>query len=107
MLLTIKSVATLLAVKPSTLYSWVTQGKIPALKINGVIRFDEREIRQWLEKCCVPIGSPCMSTGRRLREPTTSVDVLIEQAKRAVYTSRGETRPIASPFRKEEQNGTR
>jgi len=33
------------------------------------------------------------------------VDILIENARRAVYSTRGETKPVASPFGKESVNG--
>ena len=105
-LLTVKDMATRLQVKEKTIYAWASQGKIPCVRVNGAIRFDAREIEQWLQKCHVPIGPPRMPTTNRRKGSATSVDHLIESAKRAVYTSHGETRPIASPFRKEEVNGT-
>lgn len=100
-LLTVKDLATRLQVKDKTIYAWASQKKIPSVKIHGVIRFDEREIEQWLRACHVPIGQPCASTGRKRRASATTVDHLIERAKREVYTSHGETRPIASPYGKE------
>ena len=48
-LLTVKDMATRLQVKDKTIYAWVSQGKIPCVKVNGVIRFDERAIEQWLQ----------------------------------------------------------
>jgi excisionase family DNA binding protein len=105
-LLTVKDMATRLQVKEKTIYAWASQGKIPSVKINGVIRFDAREIEQWLQRCHVAIGPRRMPTTSRRKGSATSVDHLIESAKRAVYTSHGETRPIASPFREEEVNGT-
>ncbi len=106
-LLTVKDMATRLQVKEKTIYAWASQGKIPSVKINGVIRFDDREIEQWLQKCHVGGGPPYMPATHRRKGSATSVDHLIESAKRAVYTSRGETRPIASPHGKEGANGAR
>lgn len=106
-LLNIKDVAARLQMKDKTLYAWASQGKIPCIKLNGVLRFDEREIEHWLQKCHVPVGPLYTSSRSTRRGSATSVDHLIENAKRAVYTQRGETRPIASPFREEERNGTR
>ena len=103
-LLTVKDLATRLQVKDKTVYAWVSYGKIPSVKINGVIRFDATEIEQWLQECHVTIGPSHMPVKRR-KSSATSVDYLIERAKRAVYTARGETKPIASPFRKERANG--
>ena len=39
-LLTVKDMATRLQVKEKTIYAWASQGKIPCVKVNGVIRFD-------------------------------------------------------------------
>ena len=104
-LLTVKDLATRLQVKDKTVYAWASQGKIPCVKVNGAIRFDAREIEQWIQRCHVPIGLPHMPVKKSRKGSATSVDHLIESAKRAVYTARGETRPVASPFRREEANG--
>ena len=103
-LLTVKDLATRLQIKDKTVYAWVSHGKIPSVKINGVLRFDVIEIEQWLQECHVPIGPPHMPVKHRRKVSATSVDHLIESAKRAVYTVRGETR-VASPFRREGANG--
>ena len=104
-LLTVKDLATRLQVKDKTVYAWVSQGKIPSVKINGVLRFDAVEIQQWLQECHGPIGPPHRPVTHRRKGSANSVDSLIESAKRAAYTARGETKPIASPFRKERANG--
>jgi excisionase family DNA binding protein len=106
-LLTVKEMATRLQVKDKTVYAWTSQHKIPCVRVNGVIRFDAREIELWLQKCHVPVGVPCTSSVSKRRGSATSVDHLIESAKRAVYNSHGETRPIASPNGKERTNGAR
>jgi excisionase family DNA binding protein len=48
-LVTIKQIAELLMVKPSTLYSWVHSGSIPFHRLNGLIRFDVDEIEKWVK----------------------------------------------------------
>ena len=106
-LLTVKDMATRLQVKEKTIYAWASQGKIPCVKVNGVIRFDERAIEPWLQTCHVLVGPPRMPATNRRTGAATSVDSLIESATRAVYTSHGETRPIASPNGKERTNGAR
>jgi excisionase family DNA binding protein len=106
-LLTVKDLAIRLQVKAKTVYAWTSQRKIPSIKINGAIRFDAREIEQWLQTCHVPSGPPRMPAKNRRKGSATSVDHLIESAKRAVYNSHGETRPIASPNGKERTNGAR
>jgi len=55
MLLTIKDIAAKdiaarLQVNDKTIYAWAAQGTIPALRINGVIRFEDRHER-WLQAC--------------------------------------------------------
>ena len=106
-LLTVKDMATWLQMKEKTIYAWASQRKIPSVKVNGVIRFDARAIELWLQKCHVPVGPPRMPAKNRRTGAVTSVDHLIESATRAVYTPRGETRPIASPNGKERTNGAR
>jgi len=48
-LLTIKQVAVWLNMRPSTLYAWAGQGKIPCRKIHGLIRFDLEEVARWID----------------------------------------------------------
>ena len=85
-LLTIHDVAQWFTVKPSTLYGWVAQGKMPALKIHGVIRFRRESIEAWLIGCQIEPPSPSRPTERR-RHGKDDVDTLIARAKAAVYTS--------------------
>jgi excisionase family DNA binding protein len=96
MYLTIKDVSQLLQIKPSTLYAWVGQGKIPAFKIHGMIRFQPDVVEQWmqafrtdLEKTpseTVPVPRP-EPTPRRRRNGTDDVDALIARAKAEAYSS--------------------
>lgn len=48
-LLTIDEVADYLRVKKRTIYEWLKQGKIPAIKAVGLWRFKKTKIDQWLE----------------------------------------------------------
>ena len=84
-LLTIHDVAQWLTVKPCTLYLWVARGKIPALKIHGVIRFRRDDIEAWLTGCQIEQPSPLRPAEQR-RHGIDNVDALIAEAKRAVYT---------------------
>ena len=106
-LLTVNDMATRLQVKAKTIYAWASQGKMPCVKINGVIRFDERAIAHWLEICQVPVGPSRLPARNRRTGPVPSLDHLIESATRAVYTAHGETRPVASPDGREGANGAR
>jgi len=49
-LLSVKEVSSFLHVHPITVYKWARKGKIPYLKINGLIRFDKSEIGEWKDK---------------------------------------------------------
>lgn len=107
-LLTVKDMTTRLQVKGKTIYAWASQGKIPCVKVNGVIRFDAKEIEQWLQTCHVQVGvsvKPARKIHKGLSNTKADVDILIENARRAVYSTRGETKPVASPFGKESVNG--
>ncbi len=48
-LVTIKELSAFLKVKPSTLYSWVHNGTVPFIKLNGLLRFDMDEVIGWVE----------------------------------------------------------
>ncbi len=50
-ILTCKQVAEMLQAKTSTVYAWAEQSIIPSFKINGLLRFDEAEIMDWINKC--------------------------------------------------------
>ncbi len=102
--LTVKQVCDWLNMKPSTLYLWAAQGKIPSQKIHGLVRFDPDAIRGWLasfQKQHDLGGSPCPRARHGI-----DLDRLIAAAKRDVYTPRhGETRPKSSLIGKEEADG--
>lgn len=48
-LMTIEEVAQYLRVKKRTIYSWLKQGKIPAIKTVGQWRFKKERIDAWLD----------------------------------------------------------
>ncbi len=45
-----QQVARLLNCSASAVYDWAEQGKIPAFKLNGCLRFDPDEITEWVRK---------------------------------------------------------
>jgi excisionase family DNA binding protein len=83
MLLTIKDLAAQLRIKPSTLYAWAAQGKIPSLKIHGLIRFDQEAVTAWLRSF---EPGPAIALPPLTRQPHRELDRIIEAAKRDVYT---------------------
>jgi excisionase family DNA binding protein len=103
-MLTIKELSAWLNIKPSTLYLWASQNKIPCCRIHGLIRFDPDAIQAWLNSFGVTSGKP---PSLHTRHVGRDLDPLIEAAKRAVYTPHGETRPTASPHGKESNDGAR
>ncbi|MBU6435046.1 MAG: helix-turn-helix domain-containing protein [Nitrospirae bacterium] len=93
MLLTIKELAEQLRIKPSTLYAWASQSKIPCVRIHGLIRFRPEDIEGWL------IGfaqhRPALPD---YKKGGGDIDEIIAAAKRAIYNPRhGETGPALSP----------
>ena len=104
MLLTVKTLSQRLQIKPSTLYAWANQGKIPCRKIHGLVRFDPIEIDRWLASFSPPQFRP--PEIRKCTPDHSDLDRLIASAKRAVYTSgHGETRPRSSLIGKGEHDG--
>ena len=90
MLLTVKALSQRLQIKPSTLYAWASQGKIPCRKIHGLVRFDPTEIDRWLASFSPQQSEPTKIRTRKTDH--TDLEQLIASAKRAVYTSgHGET----------------
>lgn len=103
MLLTIKDVALRLQIKPATLYAWAAQGRIPCLRIHGLVRFRKEEIDQWVEGFRERPKAP---ESPRVQPKAFDFDRVIARAKRAAYNARhGETRPRSSPIRKEAADG--
>ena len=102
MLLTIKDLAEQLRIKSSTLYAWAAHGKIPCVRIHGLIRFQPDEIAAWVAGFQQCQKRPVMPS----RHGSVEIDRLIAAAKRDVYNPRhGETRPRSSLIGKEERDG--
>ena len=47
-IMTLSELSQQLHVKEKTLRQWIYQGKIPSLKINGVVRFSRKSIQKWI-----------------------------------------------------------
>lgn len=107
MLLTIQDVAPQLQVKPSTVYAWAAAGKIPCLKIHGLLQFNSDEIIQWVESFR---RRPLFRIKTHVR-PSRSrgdLDAITARVKMQAYNPRhGEARPTASPKGKEVDHGAR
>jgi excisionase family DNA binding protein len=105
LLLTVKELSEQLQIKPSTLYAWVAQQKVPYRKIHGLVRFDPTEIDRWIASFVHPLPFPAP----RISHITTSrqVDQIIARAKRDVYTSHRGNQTDSEPDRKGGVNGAR
>ena len=88
-LATIKEVAVILRMKESTLYSWVGSGLIPSFKLNGLVRFDLDEIREWVVNSRKEGNS--LEFGPKKRRNSGDIDSIIKKAiegeKKKGYTS--------------------
>ena len=101
--LTVKEVSQWLSIKPSTLYLWAGQGKIPCIVINGLIRFQKEELDTWLSSFRDEKPASRINFSKTGHD---DIDTIIARAKKDLYTPRyGETRPTSSPHGKEERDG--
>ncbi len=50
-LLTVQEVSKIIKAKPKTIYQWAELGQIPCLKLNGTLRFDLEDIKNWIKAC--------------------------------------------------------
>jgi len=88
LLWTVKELAYRLQIKPSTLYAWAKQGKIPCRKVYGLVRFNPSEIERWLDSFITyPLSSAKTNARRR---GSSGVDQVIASAIHAIYTARCE-----------------
>jgi len=49
-LVSVKELAETLGVRPTTIYQWVNQRKIPYVKLGKRILFKPKDINRWIEK---------------------------------------------------------
>ena len=102
-MLTIKELSAWLNIKPSTLYLWASQGKIPCRRIHGLLRFEPEAIQAWVNTFGTTPGKPLPLP---IHHDSSDLDRIIEAAKSEVYTPlHGETRPKSGLIRKGEQDG--
>lgn len=105
-LLDVKAVSRYLCIKPCTIYAWAEQGKIPCLKIHGLVRFDRDEIDQWIELFRKPPSDRADRPAPRRRRGTFDLESLLARVKSRAYNSAPRGSQIqSSPTRKEEQGG--
>ncbi|WP_447601036.1 helix-turn-helix domain-containing protein [Nitrospira sp. Nam80] len=99
----IRTLSQYLSVKSCTLYAWAAHGKIPCIKIHGLVRFRRDEIDRWLESFR---ERPKPATSQAVRARPVDIAAVIARAKRSAYNpAHGETRRGSSPIGKEAEDG--
>lgn len=76
-LVSVKDLSQFLNVKESTLYAWVHNGTIPSYKLNGLLRFDMDEIREWVKNSRL---IPCNVKISPKKSNRSDVDSIIKKA---------------------------
>jgi len=101
--LTIGEVSDWLKVKRGTLYAWAAAGKIPSLKIHGLVRFQSDEIQQWLASFKPQNANP-LNLKEKRGGGVSQLDAIIVWAKQDAYNAnRG--KPDHGKTRKEGRHG--
>lgn len=104
LLLDISVLSQLLHIKPCTLYAWAAQGRIPSIKMHGLVRFRRGDIERWIKSFEVheaPVPRKALPSG-----PRTALDELIARAKAQAYNSRPRgNQTQSSPIGEEETDG--
>lgn len=49
-LLTVKQVAEALGAHPQTIYGWVSEGKLPHVRVGSRVKFDGYALANWLDQ---------------------------------------------------------
>ncbi len=62
----VKKLSDMIGVKTKTIYQWAELNQIPHMKLNGSLRFDLDDIKQWIQDCKIQAQSgynPLVQTG--------------------------------------------
>ena len=110
--LNVEEVSRYLGVKPSTIYQWAEEGKIPAYKVGRMWRFKKEEIDGWMESNRGN-GTEGDKRAKRVLETAKSqkVDVdgivrkAIEAVNRSSYNGDDGNQTNVKGLRKEVKNG--
>lgn len=91
-LMTTKQVADLLNCRASSVYAWAKEGRIPALKLNGILRFDPVEIDLWVKQSRIEQPNPAKKGRKRLGlKKDIDIDALVSNAIESVKGARYNT----------------
>ena len=86
-LVTVKELSAIIRVKESTLYAWASRGSIPSHKLNGLLRFDLDEIKEWVKSSSLlaePVGKP-VSKDMSTKDIDMTIKKAIESVKGKSY----------------------
>ncbi len=79
-LLTAEDVAAMINCGPSTIYEWAKSGRIPSLKLNGLVRFAPEEVREWIQRSRQPASDPQKLLGHlSQRVAGVNIDTIIRK----------------------------
>jgi excisionase family DNA binding protein len=96
-LLTIKELSEFLTIKVSTLYTWVHNGTIPYIKLNGLLRFDMDEIKEWIKRSKSTLRNRKANTKRSFKPSNVpNVDNIVRKSIDNVTNARYNA-PIGKP----------
>lgn len=76
-LLTSNEVAEILNCRPNTVYVWAEKGKLPSLKIHGLVRFDKAAVEAFIRSC--QVASPAPAPKIRTNS-ITNIDSIVDRA---------------------------
>lgn len=81
-MLTVKELASRLNISPKTVYQWAKEGYIPSYKLGDCWRFDENDVRQWLEDCRQKRTDTDAVAGQIVapHQPDIDLDRIVERA---------------------------
>lgn len=92
MRVTVREAAELLSVSEKTIYRWISQGKMPAYKVNEQYRFSRAELLEWATSQRLNVSA------RILEEPEETSTATLEEAVRTggvFYRVGGQDKPSA------------
>jgi excisionase family DNA binding protein len=109
---TVFEVASLLSVRPSTVYQWVSLGEIPHYKLGRIVRFRGKDLEAWVEnfrkekmdierKTRVILGN----IGRKNKDIDRIIKKSIAEVKGLKYTPNQEKPGRVKGLREEVEHG--
>jgi excisionase family DNA binding protein len=96
-LLTAREVAEIIGCHEQTIYKWKDQGKIPFIKKNGLIRFRESEIKEWIEQGSNYVDALTESL-TQVDLPLAAYDIMFLKGETMSQTGKTWTYPFGSVY---------